>query len=104
MSNLARIEALTSRIKNMKQRAEKGAAIGTRAVLTAGGGLIGGAIDAKLPKIPNTNLDTAAVGGGLGVLAAMSGFFGDEHSNHVGAISAGVLAYALGRESREYFS
>ncbi len=102
MSNLARIEALTSRIKNMKVRAEKGARIGTQSMLTSGGGLLGGLSDAKMQKIPNTNLDTAGVVGAIGVVAAMSGFFA-EHSDSVGSACSGTLAYVLGRETREYF-
>jgi hypothetical protein len=102
MSNLARIEALTTRIKNMKERAQKGARIGTQSMLVSGGGLLGGFIDAKLQKIPNTNLDTAGVAGAMGVVLAMSGFLG-EHSDAAGAACSGTLAYVLGRETREYF-
>jgi hypothetical protein len=103
MSNLARIEALTTRIKNMKAQSAKAAKVGTQSILTSGGGLLGGVIDAKLPKIPNTNLDTVGVAGAIGVLAAMTGFF-DEHSDSVGSVGSGMLAYCLGKEAREYFS
>ena len=102
MSNLARIEALTSRIKNMKASAQKGAAIGTQSMLTSGGGLLGGLIDAKMSKIPNTTLDTAGCLGAVGVIAAMSGYLGP-HSENLGATFAGTLAYVLGRETKEYF-
>lgn len=103
MSNIARIEALTSRIKGMKARAEAGASIGTQGLLTAGGGVIGGALEARMPHIPNTNMSTAGVLGGVGVLAAMSGFFGTQ-SKRVGQVCSGVLAYACGKEAFTYFS
>jgi hypothetical protein len=102
-ASLARIEALTTRIKNIKAQSAKGAAIGAAGMLTAGGGLLGGIIDAKMQKIPNTNLDTAGVLGGLGVVAAMSGYFGAQ-SDAVGNAGAGMIAYILGREAREYFA
>lgn len=102
-NNLARIEALTTRIKNIKAQAAKGAKIGTNSALTAVGGLGGGFLRAKFKTIPNTNLDTATVTGAGGVVLAMTGFF-DEHSDHIGSLSAGVLAFALGREAEEYFS
>jgi hypothetical protein len=101
-TNLARIERLTSQLKNIKAASAKGARIGMQQMLTSGGGLLAGIIDAKFSKIPNTNVDTAGVVGGLGVIAAMSGFF-DDHSDNVGAASGGMLAYVLGREAKEYF-
>jgi hypothetical protein len=102
-ASLARIEALTTRIKNIKAASAKGAAIGASSMLTASGGLLGGVIDAKMSKIPNTNLDTAGVLGAVGVVAAMSGYFGAQ-SDAVGNAGSGMLAYILGREAREYFA
>jgi hypothetical protein len=102
-ANLARIERLTSQLKNIKAASAKGARIGVQQMLTSGGGLLAGAIDAKFSKLPNTNVDTAGVLGGLGVLAAMSGVF-DDLSDNVGAASGGMLAYVLGREAKEFFA
>jgi hypothetical protein len=101
-TNLARIDRLTSQLKNVKAASAKGAKIGLQQMLTGGGGLLAGVIDAKFSKIPNTNVDTAGVIGGLGVIVAMSGFL-DENSDNIGAASGGMLAYVLGREAKEYF-
>lgn len=101
-SNLATINRLTTQLKNIKVDMAKGAKIGMSGILTGGGGLLAGVIDAKFSKIPHTNIDTAGVIGALGVLGAMSGFL-DEHSDNVGAAAGGMLAYVLGREAKEYF-
>jgi len=102
-SPLARIEALKTRLANIKEQTAQAAKIGTSAMLATGGGALGGLLDAKFPKLPNTNVDTAGVGGALGVIAAMTGFF-DEHSEHVGSIAGGMLAYIAGRELRQHFA
>jgi hypothetical protein len=101
-ANLARIERLTSQLKNIKAASAKGAKIGLQQMLTSGGGFLGGMLDAKMSKIPNTNVDTAGALGALGVVVAMSGFV-DEHSDYLGSASGGMLAYVLGREAKDFF-
>jgi hypothetical protein len=103
MSALTKLERARATIDRLKSASAHGAKIGAAQVLAGGGGLIAGAIDAKFSKIPNTNLDTAGVLGGLAALAAMSGYV-DEHSDNLGALAGGMLAYVLGREAREYFA
>jgi hypothetical protein len=102
MSNLATIQRLSTRLKTIKESSAKGARIGTQQILAGGGGMLAGFIDAKFSTIPNTNLDTAGVLGALGGLAAVSGHF-EDHSDSVGAVAGGMLAYVLGRETKEYF-
>lgn len=103
MSNLAKIERLTSQLKNIKQHAAAGARIGMHSMLTVAGGGAAGILDAKLSKVPNTNLDLAGLIGSGGVIAAVTGFF-DQHSDGIGAWSAGMLAYVTGREAKEFAS
>ncbi len=101
-ANLARIERLSSQLKNIKAASAKGAKIGVQQMLTTGGGFLGGMIDAKLSKIPNTNVDTAGALGAVGVVIAMTGFL-DEHSDFVGSAAGGMLAYVVGREAKDFF-
>ena len=101
MGNIEKIERLTSQIKNLKVAGAKAARIGTNGVLTGGGGAVAGFVHAKLPKVPNTNLDTAGAVG-VGLLIAAAGDVFDNYSEHVGAFAGGMLAYAAGRETYTY--
>lgn len=102
-TSLTKLERAKNQLAKWKEASAKGAKIGTQQVLAGGGGLLAGAIDAKLSKIPNTNIDAAGVIGGALALAAMSGYV-DDHSDNLGALAGGMLAYVLGREAKEYFA
>lgn len=103
MSHLARIEALTSRLKNVREKSKQGVKIGTSAAITVTGGGAAGALEAKMPTLPNTNVSTAGALGAAGVFAAMSGFL-DEHSDHLGNFAGGMLAFVVGKETEKYCS
>lgn len=100
---LTKYERLGSQLRRVKEDMRSGARIGTQAFANGAGGIVGGFVQCKLPVIPNTTLQTnALVGAGL-TMAAVVGLF-SEYSDHVGALGGGMLAYALGRESEQYFN
>lgn len=102
MGNIEKIERLTTQVKNLKLAGAKAARVGSLSVLTTAGGGFAGFVDAKISKIPNTNLDTAGIAGAVGVVLAVSDVF-DNYSENVAAMAAGMLAYVGGRETKEFF-
>jgi hypothetical protein len=100
---LAKLDNVRAQMRRIKEASQHTVKIGSHSFVTAGGGVIAGALDAKFPKLPNTNVDTAGVVGVLAILAGMSGMAG-EYDDEAAAFGSGMLAYLAGRESREYFS
>jgi hypothetical protein len=103
MASLAKFERLRSQLSNARQEIKAGARIGTTSLLTNGGAIIAGWINAKMPVIPNTEFPTnGLLGSGL-VVASMAGLF-DEYSDHAAAVGNGLLAPLIAKESEAYFS
>jgi hypothetical protein len=99
---ITRLSRVQGTLKRVRAELKESGRIGVHALLTASGGAIGGMLDAKWPVIPNTTLNTnAVVGVGL-VIGALANIF-EDYSDEVASTGAGVLAYALGKESAKYF-
>lgn len=101
-TSITKLERVNNALKRVRADLKLSGRIGTHALLTASGGVIGGFVEAKFATIPNTTLSTnAVVGVGL-VVSALANLF-DEYSDEIGATGAGMLAFALGVESAKYF-
>lgn len=103
MSAMTRYERMTGQLRRVKEELRNGARIGTQVLSNGAGGVAAGFVEAKYPTIPNTTLKTNAVVGSALAMGAVTGLF-SEHSDNVGALAGGMLAYALGKESEAYFS
>jgi hypothetical protein len=100
--SITKYERMAGRIKRYQAELKLSGRIGTHALLTGAGGVIAGYVEARFKVIPNTTLNTnAALGVGL-VISALAGMW-DDYSDEIGATGAGVLAFALGQESKAYF-
>lgn len=97
MSQLTKYERAKAQIDRYRAKTEHVADVTLGGVVTVGGGFAAGVLDAKVGKVPNTNLDAAALVGIGGAAVALTGFAG-KHSDHVGRFAFGTLAYLAGRE------
>lgn len=92
-----------NQLANMRAEAKHVAKVGTSAVLTVAGGGLAGAIQAKMPFLPGTQVPTAAaIGFGL-VALSMSGML-DEQGDAAADIGAGMLAALAAREAERIVS
>jgi hypothetical protein len=102
MSNLARVERLKSALSVARGHARETARLGTSALVTVGGGVAAGWINAKYPTFANTTVQTTTALGVLAIACALSGLC-DEYSDEVCSLGAGMLAAQAADESEKYF-
>jgi hypothetical protein len=99
-TTLEKYTRLKAQLANVKQEAKQAAKLGISSTVIVGGGVIAGALAAKMPYVPKTAVPSAAaVGSGL-ILLAMSGTL-DEHADNVALLGAGMLAAVAARESEK---
>lgn len=93
-----KLQRFSSQLKNLRSEAKHVAKVGTSSVLIVAGGGLAGAVQAKMPFLPGTQVPTAAaLGFGL-VALAMSGML-DEQGDAAADIGAGMLAAMAAREA-----
>lgn len=104
---LAEVKNKASRLERTleryKESAQHAARVGNGALLTVAGGAAAGALGAKLPYVPGTTFPTPAAAGLMGLVAAMSGKMGDQ-GDTIAAVSAGMLAAVVARETEKLLS
>lgn len=102
MSNLSKVERLTTQLRSVRADLKAGAKVGVQSILTVSGGVVAGWCYAKHPVVPNTTFPMAgALGSGL-VLGAMAGLF-DDYSDQASAVGSGLLAVVVSKEAEKYF-
>lgn len=95
-----KLERLRSQLANMRTEAKHVAQVGTRSVLVVAGGAAAGAIQAKMPFLPGTQVPTAGVVGAGLITLAMSGMLDDQGDN-AAFFGAGLLAAIAARETEK---
>jgi len=94
-----KLERLQNYVKNVKVEGERIAREGIESVLVVGGGVASGALQAKMPKIPGTQIDSdGAIGFGLSVLAIF-GILGKEGGRYASCLGNGLMAANAARET-----
>lgn len=76
---------------NIKEHSERGAAVISGSLLTAGGGALAAVLDAKMPKVPGLEIDSKLALGGALVAAAVLDLAGD-YSMQMTEVGSGLLA------------
>lgn len=94
----ASYDRLKARLANVKNEAKHATKVGVTSLVVVGGGAVAGAISAKMPFLPGTNVPTAAAVGSALVAAAMTGMLEDQSDNAAG-LGAGMLAAVAARET-----
>lgn len=94
----ASYDRLKARLANVKNEAKHATKVGVTSLVVVGGGAAAGAISAKMPFLPGTNVPTAAAVGSAMIAAAMTGML-DDQSDNVASIGAGMLAAVAARET-----
>jgi hypothetical protein len=103
-STLAKLEAMTSRLRNMREDLKAGAKIGAMSLLTVSGGVVAGwcYADPDREFVPNTTFPLAGALGSALSLGALAGLF-DTYSDQAAAVGAGLLSVVVAREAEKYF-
>jgi hypothetical protein len=94
----ASYDRLKARLANVKNEAKHATKVGVTSLVVVGGGAAAGAISAKMPFLPGTNVPTAAAVGSAMIAAAMTGMLEDQ-SDNVASLGAGMLAAVAARET-----
>jgi hypothetical protein len=94
----ASFDRLKSRLASVRNEAKHATKIGVTSLVVVGGGAAAGAITAKMPVLPGTNVPTAAAVGSALIAAAMTGML-DDQSDNAAAIGAGMLAAIAARQT-----
>ena len=94
------LERYKNRLANLREEAKHATRTGVGALVVVGGGAAAGALQAKLPYLPGTQIPTAAAVGAALVTAAMTGMLEDQ-SDHVASFGAGMLAAITARETEK---
>lgn len=94
----ASFDRLKARLANVKNEAKHATKVGVTSLVVVGGGAAAGAITAKFPLLPGTNVPTAAAVGSALIAAAMTGMLEDQ-SDNVASIGAGMLAAIAARQT-----
>lgn len=94
----ASFDRLKARLANVKNEAKHATKVGVTSLVVVGGGAAAGAITAKMPFLPGTNVPTAAAVGSALIAAAMTGMLEDQ-SDHVASLGAGMLAAIAARQT-----
>lgn len=94
----ASVERLKTRLASMREDAKHATKVGVASLVVVGGGAAAGAISAKMPYLPGTQVPTAAALGTALVAAAMTGLL-DEQGDNVAAFGSGMLAAIAARET-----
>ncbi len=98
-----KLERLRTQLSNLRGEAKHVAQVGVRSVLVVAGGAAAGAIQAKMPFLPNTQVPTAGVVGAGLITLAMSGMLDDQGDN-AAFFGAGLLAAIAARETEKALS
>ena len=85
------LESAKRRAKSLAEKGKRAMQVTTTTGFTVLGGAASGALMAKQPKVPGTQLDSTLVVGGLFVGLGVSDVMG-EFSDETAAFGAGVLA------------
>lgn len=94
------LERYKSRLANLREEAKHATRTGVQSLVIVGGGAAAGALAAKMPYLPGTQVPTAAaLGAGL-VTAAMTGMLEDQ-SDNIAFFGAGMLAAIAARETEK---
>lgn len=96
-TKLERLNAQLDRAKhalaNVKEQAEHATMLGMHSLLTASGGAAAAVLDAKMPHVPGTQVDSKlAVGSALCALALFD--VAGDMSEQLNSVGAGMLAVA----------
>lgn len=94
----ASFDRLKARLQNVKAEAKHATKVGVTSLVVVGGGAAAGAITAKFPVLPGTNVPMAAAVGSALIAAAMTGMLEDQ-SDNVASIGAGMLAAIAARQT-----
>lgn len=94
----ASYDRLKARLANVKNEAKHATKVGVTSLVVVSGGAAAGAISAKMPFLPGTNVPTAAAVGSAMIAAAMTGMLEDQ-SDNVASLGAGMLAAVAARET-----
>lgn len=94
-----KVERLTNTLKNIRAEGARIADEAIQSTLVVGGGVLSGVLQAKMPKIPGTQIDAdGAIGLGLGLLA-LFGVLGKEGGKYAGSLGNGMMAANAARET-----
>lgn len=95
-----RLQRLRSQLANVKESAQAVTRLGTDSLVVVAGGAAAGALAAKMPLLPGTQIPTAgAVGAGI-IALAMSGVMEDQ-ADRAALFGAGILAAMAARETEK---
>lgn len=95
-----KLERLRSQMANMREQAKHATRVGTESLLVVAGGAAAGALEAKLPFLPGTQIPTAAAVGVALVAGAMSGML-DDQADNAAMLGAGMLAALAAKETNK---
>lgn len=95
-----KLERLRSQMANMREQAKHATRVGTESLLVVAGGAAAGALQAKLPFLPGTQIPTAAAVGVALVAGAMSGML-DDQADNAACLGAGMLAALAAKETEK---
>jgi hypothetical protein len=95
-----KLQRLRSQLSNVKESAQAVARLGTDSLVVVAGGAAAGALAAKMPLIPNTQIPTVGAVGSAIVALAMSGVM-DDQADRAALFGAGMLAAMAARETEK---
>jgi hypothetical protein len=102
--SLTKVNKVERALANARNRLREGARLGSNSLIGGlGGGIVSGFLEAKVPVIPGTSINTGAVVGSTLVAIGLIGWASD-YSDEACALGAGLVAASVSREAERYFA
>lgn len=95
-----RAERLKGQLSRIREKGKQAAKTTNGVLLTVAGGAAAGAMAAKMPKLPGTEIPSPVGVGGLLVVAGVAGLF-DEMSDNIAQLGAGMLCATVALETEK---